>query len=167
MAGFSEGWHVAPPPSVSLFLSLALSLSHRFLSALTHHEPSQVVGRVAGVQRGVAQAEERRLASRVIDAWQVFSLSLFLSLNPLGPVDPSFRALSGRLKFTVRRHKFNKDSLSLSLSLSFSLSLALHTGRSQSLYTQAGLSHFTDGVTRGRCGRGWCVKRLRCFTDYS
>jgi len=29
------------------------------------------------------------------------------------PVDPSFRALSGRLKFTVRRHKFNKDSLSL------------------------------------------------------
>ena len=29
----------------------------------------------------------------------------------LGPVDPSFRALSGRLEFTVRRHKFNKDSL--------------------------------------------------------
>ena len=29
----------------------------------------------------------------------------------LGPVDPSFRALSGRLKFAVRRHKFNKDSL--------------------------------------------------------
>ena len=31
--------------------------------------------------------------------------------SPLGPVDPSFRALSGRLKFTVRRHKFNEDSL--------------------------------------------------------
>ena len=30
----------------------------------------------------------------------------------LGPVDPSFRALSGRLKFTVRGHKLNKDSLS-------------------------------------------------------
>ena len=30
----------------------------------------------------------------------------------VGPVDPSFRALSGRLKFTVRRNKFNKDSLS-------------------------------------------------------
>ena len=29
----------------------------------------------------------------------------------LGPVDPSFRALFGRLKFTVRRHKFNKDAL--------------------------------------------------------
>ena len=30
----------------------------------------------------------------------------------LGPVDPSFRAFSGRLKFTVRRHKFKKDCLS-------------------------------------------------------
>ena len=29
----------------------------------------------------------------------------------LGPVVPSFRALSRRLKFTVRRYKFNKDSL--------------------------------------------------------
>ena len=27
--------------------------------------------------------------------------------------DPSFRALSGLLKFTARRHKFNKDSLFL------------------------------------------------------
>jgi len=27
-----------------------------------------------------------------------------------GPVDTSFRALSERLTFTVRRHKFNKDS---------------------------------------------------------
>jgi len=33
---------------------------------------------------------------------------------PLGPVDPSFRALSGRPKFTIRRHKFNKNSLSRS-----------------------------------------------------
>jgi len=31
----------------------------------------------------------------------------------LGPADPSFRALSGRLKLTVRRHKFNKVSLVL------------------------------------------------------
>jgi len=30
----------------------------------------------------------------------------------LGPKDPSFRALSERLKFTVRRHKFSIDSLS-------------------------------------------------------
>ena len=28
--------------------------------------------------------------------------------SPVGPVDHSFRALCGRLKFTVRRHKFNK-----------------------------------------------------------
>ena len=33
-----------------------------------------------------------------------------VSSRLLGPVDPSFRALSGRLKFTVRRHTFNKDS---------------------------------------------------------
>jgi hypothetical protein len=32
--------------------------------------------------------------------------------SPLGPVDPSFRALSGRVEFLVRRHKFNKDNLS-------------------------------------------------------
>ena len=35
---------------------------------------------------------------------------LGVSSSLLGPVDPSFRALSGSLKFTVRRHKFNKDS---------------------------------------------------------
>ena len=28
----------------------------------------------------------------------------------LGTVDPSFRALPGRLKLMVRRHKFNEDS---------------------------------------------------------
>ena len=31
----------------------------------------------------------------------------------LGPADPSFRALSGRLKLTVRRHNFKTDSLSV------------------------------------------------------
>jgi len=31
----------------------------------------------------------------------------------LGPVDPSFRALSGRLKLTVRRHKLIKNYLLL------------------------------------------------------
>ena len=34
--------------------------------------------------------------------------------SPLVPVDPSFRALSGRVEFMVRRHKFNKDNLSSS-----------------------------------------------------
>ena len=32
--------------------------------------------------------------------------------SPLGPVDSSFRAFSGRRKFTVRRQKFNKETLS-------------------------------------------------------
>ena len=31
------------------------------------------------------------------------------------PVDPSFRAISGHLKFSVRRHKFNEDSLAKGL----------------------------------------------------
>ena len=34
-----------------------------------------------------------------------------VSSSLLGPVDPPFRALSGRLEFTDRRRKFNKDSL--------------------------------------------------------
>ena len=32
------------------------------------------------------------------------------SQSSLGPVDPLFRVLSGRLKFMVRRHKFKKYS---------------------------------------------------------
>ena len=31
-------------------------------------------------------------------------------VKSLGPVVPSFRTLSGRFTFTVRRHEFNKDS---------------------------------------------------------
>ena len=37
--------------------------------------------------------------------------ALRVSPSLLGPVDPSIRALSGRLKCTVRRHKLNNDSL--------------------------------------------------------
>ena len=33
-----------------------------------------------------------------------------LSSSLLGPAVPSFRAFSGRLRFTVRRYKFKKDS---------------------------------------------------------
>ena len=36
-----------------------------------------------------------------------------VSSSILGPVVPSFGALSGRLKFTVRSHKFNTYSLRL------------------------------------------------------
>ena len=45
---------------------------------------------------------EGRLAIVVLTCFRVWGL---------GPVHSSFRALSGRLKFTVRRHKCNKDSL--------------------------------------------------------
>jgi len=38
------------------------------------------------------------------------SLGTPASSSRLGPVVPLFRALSGRLKFTVRRHKFNEDA---------------------------------------------------------
>jgi hypothetical protein len=40
-----------------------------------------------------------------------------VSSSLLGPVDPSFRALSGRLKLTVRRHKFNNSSFSFGRSI--------------------------------------------------
>ena len=40
--------------------------------------------------------------------WAVNRVSSILS----GPAVPSFQAPSGRLEFTVRCHKFNKDSLS-------------------------------------------------------
>jgi len=55
---------------------------------------------------GFKQAVHGALAVTVVVLVVVCSL--------LDPVDPSFRALSGRLKITARRHKFNKDSLSRS-----------------------------------------------------
>jgi hypothetical protein len=59
---------------------------------------------------------EKDVSARLGKDMRGLGLSLFL-LNRrvvrLGPVDPLFRALAGRLKFTVRRHKFNTDSLSL------------------------------------------------------
>jgi len=48
-----------------------------------------------------------------------------VSSSLLGPVHPSFRALSGRLKFMVRRHKLNKDSLSFSAHRASSRSVIL------------------------------------------
>ena len=51
---------------------------------------------------------------------------MYIVYRLLGPVDPSFRALSGRLKFTVRRYQFNKESLSggAQISVPFTLFLA-------------------------------------------
>ena len=39
------------------------------------------------------------------------AITITLQASLFNPVDPSFRALSGRLKFTIRRHKFNKESV--------------------------------------------------------
>ena len=50
-----------------------------------------------GVQHGCARAGGRGIVPEAL-------------FN--GPVDPSFQALSGRLKFTARRHKSNKESFS-------------------------------------------------------
>ena len=58
--------------------------------------------------------------------------------SPVGPVDPSFRALSGRLKFTARRHKFNKDP--------FSLGAAAGVDSVMSYIREGGLFAFTSRV---------------------
>ena len=55
---------------------------------------------------------------QTILAFLIFALASRFCASPLferrvGPVVPSLRALSGRLEFTVRRHKFNKYSLSM------------------------------------------------------
>ena len=42
----------------------------------------------------------------------LFALTPRVSSSLLGPVDPSFRTLSGRLEYTTRCHEFNKGSLS-------------------------------------------------------
>ena len=47
--------------------------------------------------------------------WGVDVFFIVHRRSPLGPVHPLFRALSGRLKFMVRRHKFNEDFLCLIL----------------------------------------------------
>ena len=62
---------------------------------------------------GTAKAEQQLTLRAERDSMQATERMGRYRQSPLGPVDPSFRALSGRLKFTVRRHKFNKDSLSM------------------------------------------------------
>jgi len=48
-----------------------------------------------------------------ISTYHVVAVVHRVSSSLFGPVDPSFRVLSGRLEFTVQRHKFNTDSLSV------------------------------------------------------
>ena len=52
------------------------------------------------------------LATDITRHGEYIASAATLAQHPAAEVDPSFRALSGRLKFTVRRHTFNKESLS-------------------------------------------------------
>ena len=69
---------------------------------------------------------KHQLKGSALHTWHRFFLPDFLSARPhagfrnvevglrgLGFVVPTFRALSGRIKLTVRRHKLHKDSLFL------------------------------------------------------
>ena len=61
------------------------------------------VAAVARCEETASQQQRERRTIRIAEErreWQV------VHLVSLGPVVPSFRALSGRLKFTVRRHEF-------------------------------------------------------------
>jgi len=76
-----------------------------------------IVGTAVAVTSGVSPRSVARVVPLVIIigphgavVWGQVVVTDAASALP-APVDPSFRALSGRLKFTVRRHKFNKDSL--------------------------------------------------------
>ena len=60
---------------------------------------------------GLAVSYARGTPVRGWDAPSQSQLFIVHRQSPLGPVDPSFRALSGRVEFLVRRHKFNKDCL--------------------------------------------------------
>ena len=64
-----------------------------------------------GEWRGAARDDGRPAQERQVQHKEHRLLS---GESPLGTVDPSFQALSRRLKFTVRRHEFNTDSLSSS-----------------------------------------------------
>ena len=60
-------------------------------------------------ERDRAPVAPQRLA---VGGWGLFVASRLYILcrqSPLGPVDPAFQALSRRLEFAVRRHKFNAD----------------------------------------------------------
>ena len=68
--------------------------------------PHSLDGELRSLSRNPIHSSNRNLGLRGDGGWKV-------SPSLVGPVDPSFRALSGRLKFTVRRHKFNTDSILL------------------------------------------------------
>ena len=56
----------------------------------------------------ISSEEGGRISKGVHICSSIIDFHIVYRQSPLGPVDLSFRALSGRLKFTVRRHKFNE-----------------------------------------------------------
>ena len=60
----------------------------------------------------VCVCEDVPLRRRLVQGQELASPRQGVSSSLSGPVVPSFRALSGRPKFTVRRHKFNEVALS-------------------------------------------------------
>ena len=89
---------------LSLPLTLALSLCFSLRLGVSRRS------RVAGERRVRASQEHARSAYQINGAGVFVAYRLYIVYRLLGPVVPSFQALPGRLKFTVRHHKFNKDS---------------------------------------------------------
>ena len=87
-----------------------------------------------------------------------------VSSSLLGHVDPSFRALSGRLKFTARRHKFNKDSIPSGSGKTKSLDqvMSLCPPRRVQCLGAFEVDGFTHWGLRWRLGRG-VREKWRCF----
>jgi len=61
----------------------------------------------------MSEVHLQRLAGKVKASYLWAFPPTVADFNGKGPVVPSVRALLERLKFTIRRHKFNKDSLLL------------------------------------------------------
>ena len=82
-----------------------VSAGHDRISACRVHENTSFQVRGAFARRTRSKCPSDNTRANMTHTPQSTSSSL------LGPADPSFQALAGRLKLTVRRHKFNEDSL--------------------------------------------------------
>ena len=87
---------------------------------------SQAVGSAETENHGEIWADKVFTLRRNPSSFGAYRFYIVYHQSPLGPVDPSFQTLSGRLKLTVRRLKLDGDSLS-------SLAAVLNRGGGQSL----------------------------------
>ena len=109
---FFQPAHLQVPPSLSLSHSMSLSLTHTHSLSLC--AGSHTLSLSLPPSHSLSQTHSLTLCRLHT---HTVTLSLTLCASPigctscftksLGPVNPSFRALSGRLKFTVRRDEFN------------------------------------------------------------